>query len=128
ARYSEDTGHRQFTEEVYEHHYRLIAGAQWQPKTIAWTDLTGDKVLSKDERIEPPAGWIWEDEWTIDTNRAVDEEGFEYCVNQTLGGWCPTEKVFHLSRRRRWYRNRILKGEKISDDKKENSFLFHTSN
>ncbi|CAF0934963.1 unnamed protein product [Rotaria sordida] len=119
ARYSDDAGHRTFTEEAYEHQYRLIAGAQWQPKTIAWTDLAGDKVPSKDERKEPPSGWVWEDEWTIDANRAVDEEGFEYCVNQTLGGWCPTEKVFHLSRRRRWYRNRILKGDRIPDDKKK---------
>ena len=39
ARYAEDAGHRKFTEEVYEHQYRLIAGAQWQPKAIAWTDL-----------------------------------------------------------------------------------------
>lgn len=35
----------------------------------------GDKVASKDERNEPPIGWKWEDEWTIDTNRAVDEQG-----------------------------------------------------
>lgn len=39
ARYADDAGHRKFTEEVYEHQYRLIAGAQWQPKAIAWTDL-----------------------------------------------------------------------------------------
>ena len=39
--------------------------------------------------------------------------GFEYCVNQTLGGWCPTEKIFHLNRRRRWYRTRIIKPEKL---------------
>jgi dysferlin len=38
----------------------------------------GDKVLSKDERIDAPAGWEWEDDWTIDTNRAVDEEGQSY--------------------------------------------------
>ena len=38
-------------------------------------EQTGDKVLSKDERVHPPAGWQWEDEWTIDTNRAVDEQG-----------------------------------------------------
>ena len=39
ARYADDTGHRKFMEEIYEHQYRLIAGAQWQAKAIAWTDL-----------------------------------------------------------------------------------------
>ncbi len=48
--------------------------------------------------------------------------GFEYCVNQTLGGWCPTEKVFHLNRRRRWYRTRIIK-EKTLDEKKVIIFI-----
>ena len=48
----------------------------------------------------------------------MDQDGFEYCVNQTLGGWCSTEKVFHLNRRRRWYRTRVLKGEPIPDEKK----------
>ncbi|CAF0822769.1 unnamed protein product [Rotaria sordida] len=118
-RYSDDTGHRKFTEEIYEHQYRLMAGAQWQPKATSWTDLAGDKVSSKDERNEPPLGWEWEDEWTIDANRAVDEEVFEYCVNQTLGGWCPTEKIFHLNRRRRWYRTRVVKGDKVSEQKKK---------
>ncbi len=79
---------------------------------------SGDKVPSKDERNEPPSGWTWEDDWTIDANRAVDEEGFEYCVNQTLGGWCPTEKIFHLNRRRRWYRTRIIQPDKIIQEKK----------
>ncbi|CAF3639300.1 unnamed protein product [Adineta steineri] len=117
ARYADDAGYRKFTEEVYEHQYRLIAGAQWQPKAIGWTNLVGDKVLSKNERIEPPTGWIWEDEWTIDTNRAVDEEGFEYCVNQTLSSWCPVEKLFHLNRRRRWFRTRILDEDQILKEK-----------
>ena len=44
--------------------------------------------------------------------------GFEYCVNQTLGGWCPTEKLFHLNRRRRWYRTRIINETKVTDEKK----------
>ncbi|CAF4597431.1 unnamed protein product, partial [Rotaria sp. Silwood2] len=119
ARYADDAGHRKFTEEVYEHQYRLIAGAQWQPKAIQWTNLVGDKVLSKNERTESPPGWEWEDEWTIDTNRAVDEEGFEYCVNQTVSGWCPVEKLFHLNRRRRWYRTRVIKIDLNIEEKKK---------
>ncbi|CAF0790229.1 unnamed protein product, partial [Didymodactylos carnosus] len=119
ARYSDDAGHRTFTEEVYEHQSRVLAGAQWQAKTVGWTDLSGDKVPSKNERTTAPDGWVWEDEWTIDINRAVDEEGFEYCVNQTLGGWCPVEKVFHLNRRRRWFRTRLLKVENIEEKKKK---------
>lgn len=39
ARYADDAGHRKFTEEVYENEYRIMAGAQWQPKAVAWTDL-----------------------------------------------------------------------------------------
>ena len=31
-------------------------------------------MVSKAE-VELPAGWVWEDEWQIDLNRAVDEEG-----------------------------------------------------
>ena len=39
ASYAEDAGHRKFTEEVYELQYRVLAGAQWQPKAVGWTDL-----------------------------------------------------------------------------------------
>lgn len=39
ARYADDAGHKKFTEEVYQHQDRLLAGAQWQPKKTAWTDL-----------------------------------------------------------------------------------------
>ena len=49
--------------------------------------------------------------------------GFEYCVNQSLGGWSPTEKIFHLNRRRRWYRTRTIKAEKLAEQKKVLSFI-----
>jgi hypothetical protein len=52
--------------------------------------------------------WKWDDDWTIDINRAVDNEGWEYCVEQTMGGWSPSEKIYHLNRRRRWIRNRSI--------------------
>ena len=34
----------------------------------------GDATSSKEE-TQLPEGWAWEDEWQIDLNRAVDEEG-----------------------------------------------------
>jgi hypothetical protein len=39
ARYTDDAGHRKFTDEVYELQSRSMAGAQWQTKSIGWTDL-----------------------------------------------------------------------------------------
>jgi hypothetical protein len=39
ARFADDAGHSKFTDEVYENQYRVIAGAQWQPKAAGWTDL-----------------------------------------------------------------------------------------
>lgn len=42
----------------------------------------------------------------MDLNRAVDNEGWEYCVDPSMGGWSPSEKVYHLSKRRRWIRTR----------------------
>lgn len=44
----------------------------------------------------------------IDKNRAVDDEGWEFSIEISIGGWSPTEKIFHLCRRRRWIRKRIL--------------------
>ena len=41
-------------------------------------------------------------------NRAVDEDGYEYCVEATMGGWGPMEKIYHMCRRRRWVRVRII--------------------
>ena len=33
-----------------------------------------EKEISRDQ-IKPPEGWIFKDEWRVDMNRAVDEEG-----------------------------------------------------
>lgn len=34
--------------------------------------------------------------------------GYEYTVEATFGGYGPVEKTYHLCRRRRWVRNRVL--------------------
>ena len=33
-----------------------------------------EKKISLDE-IEPPEGWVFKEDWKVDMNRAVDEEG-----------------------------------------------------
>lgn len=62
---------------------------------------------SKDA-VNLPPGWVWEDVWEVDLSRAVDEDGWEYCVEATMGGYGPVEKRYHLCRRRRWVRTRKL--------------------
>lgn len=34
----------------------------------------GEKSLNPGE-FDCPPGWMWEDEWTVDDNRAVDDQG-----------------------------------------------------
>lgn len=63
--------------------------------------------MSKNE-IRLESNWMWNDEWLVDLNRAVDNEGWEYCVEPSMGGWSPSEKMYHLHRRRRWIRNRSV--------------------
>ena len=64
------------------------------------------KIQPEDVTIDE--NWKWDDEWTIDLNRAVDNEGWEYCIESSVGGWSPSEKMFHLNRRRRWIRSRSV--------------------
>jgi hypothetical protein len=77
-----------------------------------------------------PENWKWDDEWQIDINRAVDPEGWEYCLEPSMGGWSNTEKVFHVNRRRRWVRNRSLISNETVDTssvtlvKKKLNFFF----
>ncbi|XP_060557298.1 dysferlin-like isoform X3 [Ruditapes philippinarum] len=104
--YDKDAGHRTFIDDVYECQMRL-PGTNWVESTRPWSNVKGDPSPSKGE-MELPAGWVWEDDWQIDLGRAVDEEGFEYCVEATMGGWGSTERRYHLCRRRRWVRSRRL--------------------
>lgn len=64
--------------------------------------------MAPKDSVDLPPGWVWEDVWQIDLSRAVDEEGWEYCVEATMGGYGPVEKRYHLCRRRRWVRTRKL--------------------
>ncbi|XP_077992044.1 myoferlin-like isoform X14 [Glandiceps talaboti] len=101
-----DAGHKRFVEDAFECQQRYPAG-EWQAAATPYTDVRGDAITPRDE-IEAPEGWEWDDDWQIDLNRGVDEDGFEYCVEFTLGGFTPVEKTYHLCRRRRWVRARTL--------------------
>ncbi|XP_076439100.1 myoferlin-like [Babylonia areolata] len=103
--YDRDAGHLVFMEDVYECQARAIPGAAWNDADPPWTDAKGDKRESLVD-IKVPEGWEWLDDWQIDLNRAVDEEGFEYCVEPKVGGYGPVERNYHLFRRRRWVRSR----------------------
>ncbi|XP_030626227.1 myoferlin [Chanos chanos] len=108
-----DAGHTEFTDEVFQNETRF-PGGEWKPADEPYTDVNGEKAQSPDE-IECPPGWKWEDSWTFDTNRAVDEKGWEYGVtippDDKPRSWVPAEKMYHIHRRKRLVRPR----KKISD-------------
>ncbi|XP_043245484.1 myoferlin-like isoform X4 [Amphibalanus amphitrite] len=112
--YEADAGRSTFLEDVFENENRLPAGG-WMPALTQWSDVRGDPSQPRDE-IAAPRGWEWNDAWTVDLNRAVDEEGWEYCVEATLGGYGPVDKLYHLCRRRRWVRPRTLVHKVAAED------------
>ncbi|KAK3589425.1 hypothetical protein CHS0354_020754 [Potamilus streckersoni] len=115
--YDVDAGHKTFMDDVYECQMR-IPGTNWMASTKPWADVKGDPMPSKAE-IPLPECWKWEDEWQIDRNRAVDEEGWEYCIEATMGGYGPVERTYHLCRRRRWVRTRNLVEDQRAKKQKE---------
>ncbi|MFT7807213.1 myoferlin isoform X3 [Arapaima gigas] len=103
-----DAGHTEFTDEVYENETRY-PGGEWKPAAEPFTDVNGEKAPSRTE-IECPYGWQWQDDWSVDINRAVDERGWEYGVtippDDKPRSWVPAEKMYHVHRRRRMIRPR----------------------
>ncbi|XP_026165382.1 myoferlin isoform X2 [Mastacembelus armatus] len=108
-----DAGHTEFTDEVFQNETRF-PGGEWKPAAEPYTDVNGEKAQSPGE-FECPPGWAWEDEWTFDSNRAVDEKGWEYGVtippDDKPKSWVAAEKMYHVHRRKRLIRPR----RKISD-------------
>uniref|UniRef100_A0A672NK66 Myoferlin n=1 Tax=Sinocyclocheilus grahami TaxID=75366 RepID=A0A672NK66_SINGR len=108
-----DAGHSEFTDEVYQNETRF-PGGEWKPAAEPFTDVNGEKAQNPQE-IECPPGWIWEDDWNFDSNRAVDEKGWEYGVtippDDKPRAWVAAEKMYHIHRRKRLVRPR----RKISD-------------
>jgi hypothetical protein len=76
------------TEEIYEHEHLNLRG-KWKPDSKQWTSLDGEP-RSKEE-FDVDEGWQWETEWKVDTERAVDHEGWEYHSTISLNkeNWYP---------------------------------------
>ncbi|XP_069548793.1 myoferlin [Brachyistius frenatus] len=108
-----DAGHTEFTEEVFQNETRF-PGGEWKPAAEPCTDVNGEKAQSPGE-LDCPPGWTWEDNWSFDSNRAVDESGWEYGVTippaDKPKSWVAAEKMYHVHRRKRLIRPR----RKISD-------------
>uniref|UniRef100_A0A8C2L7Z9 Myoferlin like n=1 Tax=Cyprinus carpio TaxID=7962 RepID=A0A8C2L7Z9_CYPCA len=117
-----DAGHSEFTDEVYQNETRF-PGGEWKPAAEPFTDVNGEKA-QKPQEIECPPGWIWEDDWNFDINRAVDEKGWEYGVtippDDKPRSWVAAEKMYHIHRRKRLVRplkfiSQILSAKDIGD-------------
>ncbi|KAM9345045.1 myoferlin [Symphorus nematophorus] len=108
-----DAGHTEFTDEVFQNETRF-PGGEWKPAAEPYTDVNGEKAQGPGD-FDCPPGWAWEDEWSFDTNRAVDEKGWEYGVtippDDKPKSWVAAEKMYHVHRRKRLVRPR----KKISD-------------
>uniref|UniRef100_A0A8B9L498 Myoferlin like n=1 Tax=Astyanax mexicanus TaxID=7994 RepID=A0A8B9L498_ASTMX len=121
-----DAGHTEFTDEVYENQSRF-PGGEWKPAAEPYTDVNGEKAQSPNE-VECPPGWKWEDEWSFDSNRAVDEKGWEYGItvppSDKPSSWVAAEKMYHIHRRKRMVRPRKkIANKKESGDGWEYSSL-----
>ncbi|KAG7226386.1 hypothetical protein INR49_013797 [Caranx melampygus] len=103
-----DAGHTEFMDEVFQNETRF-PGGDWKAASEPFTDVNGEKSCNPGE-FDCPPGWTWEDEWTVDDNRAVDDQGWEYGVtippDDKPRSWVAAEKVYHVHRRRRLVRPR----------------------
>ncbi|KAM6923228.1 myoferlin [Lycodopsis pacificus] len=108
-----DAGHTEFTDEVF-HNETRFPGGEWKPTAEPYTDVNGETVQSPAE-FQCPPGWSWEDDWSFDSDKAVDEKGWEYGVtippDDKPKSWVAAEKMYHVHRRKRLIRPRT----KISD-------------
>ncbi|KAH8869935.1 Dysferlin [Schistosoma japonicum] len=117
--YKKDAGKTSFVEELFYNEFRTPT-SPWKVADPAYTDAQGEPK-GEPRTIELPSGWTWGDDWKIDYNRPCDEDGFEYTVEASTGGYVAAEKLYHMFRRRRLIRSRIL-GEVGVPVKQENSY------
>uniref|UniRef100_H2ZAD9 C2 domain-containing protein n=1 Tax=Ciona savignyi TaxID=51511 RepID=H2ZAD9_CIOSA len=112
--YDTSQGHMHVLEDAFEYQYRFPGGT-WEPEKI--TNGKHEEIPNLSS-LRIPDGWEWENEWTVDSNRACDEDGWEYSApdDDTAGevAWSTIEKTYSTSRRRRLIRNRVCIDQKVS--------------
>ena len=64
-------------------HFSLWPSKCVQKVNVSLSWQHGNGVTSKDE-LEAPEGWAWTSEWSVDTNRAVDEDGNSISSNYSM--------------------------------------------
>eukprot|EP00117_Sycon_ciliatum_P005571 scpid7068/ scgid9464/ Myoferlin; Fer-1-like protein 3 len=105
--FSQDSGKSEFLEDIFEYQQR-IPGTSWTHSKTSWGNVRGDEVEGGRDEVELDDAWVWKDpEWTLDVNRACDEDGYEYTLDPSMAGYVPVERNYHLCRRRRWVRRRV---------------------
>ncbi|XP_036606427.1 fer-1-like protein 5 [Trichosurus vulpecula] len=120
-----DINQNQILEEVYENQTRNIWGS-WTPAAIPNTDMLGQPVQAR-ENMKCPEGWFIKENWNVELNRAVDNEGWEYGVGIPPSGipkaWTAVEKTYHSWRRRRWVRQRCQNPGEQRHEQKQSPVL-----
>ncbi|XP_078005284.1 fer-1-like protein 5 [Phascolarctos cinereus] len=115
----------QILEEVYENQTRKI-WESWAPAAIPNTDIIGQPVQAR-ENMKCPKGWFIKENWNVDLNQAVDDEGWEYGVgippSAIPKAWTAVEKTYHSWRRRRWVRQRCRKTGEQRHEQKQSPVL-----
>ncbi|XP_072489906.1 fer-1-like protein 5 isoform X2 [Notamacropus eugenii] len=120
-----DIKQNQILEEVYENQTRNTRGS-WTPAAIPNTDMMGQPVQAR-EKMKCPEGWFIKENWNVELNRAVDNEGWEYGVGipplDIPKAWTAVEKTYHSWRRRRWVRQRYQNTGEQRHEQKQSPIL-----
>ncbi|KAL7675086.1 hypothetical protein ACOME3_001355 [Neoechinorhynchus agilis] len=100
---------------IFEFQNRESKTGEWKATTD--TGKQHDEVemecFESVRQNKPPAGWTWLTDWYIDFQRAVDKDGWEY--RSPEGTYSASSRLFHISRRRCWLRERAMKSIEKKD-------------
>ena len=113
---------KEIMEETYEVITKDDDTLDWDDAKIVWEDENGDPSTAPD-RITPPNGWDWkESDWTVDINRAVDEEGWEYGNDaDSREAFNSIERADSIVKRRRIIRVRVKKTDQAEESRQSQS-------